>query len=58
MQIVSVKCQSLFSGKNKKSIINLSAGEYAQRVPINIYLKELDTLSREGGNSELVFVTY
>ena len=37
MQIVSketicMKCQILFSGKNKKNIINLSPGENAQRV--------------------------
>ena len=27
-----MKCQSLFSGKNKKSVINLSSAEFAQRV--------------------------
>ena len=27
-----MKCQILFSGKNKKNIINLSSGENAQRV--------------------------
>ena len=27
-----MKCQSLFSGKNKKNIINLSSAEFAQRV--------------------------
>ena len=37
MQIVSLetictKCQNLYSGKNKKHIINLSSAEYAQRV--------------------------
>ena len=37
MQIVSseticMKCQILFTGKNKKNIINLSSAEYAQRV--------------------------
>ena len=27
-----MKCQSLFSGKNKKNIINLLSAEFAQRV--------------------------
>ena len=27
-----MKCQILFSGKNKKNIVNLSSAEYAQRV--------------------------
>ena len=27
-----MKCQILFSGKNKKNIINLSSAEYVQRV--------------------------
>ena len=27
-----MKCQSLFSGKNKKNVINLSSAELAQRV--------------------------
>ena len=27
-----MKCQNLFSGKNKKNIINLSSAELAQRV--------------------------
>ena len=27
-----MKCQTLFSGKNKKNIINLSSAENAQRV--------------------------
>ena len=27
-----MECQILFSGKNKKNIIHLSSGEYAQRV--------------------------
>ena len=27
-----MKCQSLFSGKNKKKIINLSSAEFAKRV--------------------------
>ena len=29
-----MKCQILFSGKNKKNIINLSSAENAQRVVI------------------------
>ena len=31
-----MKCQILFSGKNKKIIINLSSAEFAQRV-VNVY---------------------
>ena len=27
-----MQCQSLFSGKNKKNIINLSSAEFAQRM--------------------------
>ena len=33
-----MKCQKLFSGKNKKNIINLSSAELAQRV---VKVKEL-----------------
>ena len=29
-----MKCQSLFSGKNKKNIINILSAEFAQRVVI------------------------
>ena len=33
MQIVNIKCQSLFSGKNKKNYItNLLSADFAQRV--------------------------
>ena len=31
-ETICMKCQSLFSGKNKKNIINLSSAENAQRV--------------------------
>ena len=31
-EIICMKCQSLFSGKNKKNIINLSSPEFANRV--------------------------
>ena len=35
-----MKCPSIFSGKNKKNIINLSSAELAQRVEkINIPVK-------------------
>ena len=36
-----MKCQSLFSGKNKKNIANLSSAELAQRV-----VKIRDTIYR------------
>ena len=29
---ICMKCQNLFSGKNKKSIINLPSAEFGQRV--------------------------
>ena len=32
METICMKCQILFSGKNKKNIINLSSVELAQRV--------------------------
>ena len=32
MKIICMQCQILFSGKNKKNIINLSSAELAQRV--------------------------
>ena len=32
METVCMKCQSLFSGKSKKNIINMSAAELAHRV--------------------------
>ena len=31
-ETICMKCQILFSGKNKKNIINLSSAENAQRV--------------------------
>ena len=31
-----MKCQSLFSGKNKKNMINLSSAELAKRKVINV----------------------
>ena len=34
-----MKCQSLFSGKNKKNIINLSSAELAQRV-VNVNMND------------------
>ena len=48
MQIVQeticMKCQSLFSGKNKKNIIRLSSAEIAQRV-----FKDNETPIKWGG---------
>ena len=39
-----MKCQILFSGKNKKNIINLSSAENAQRVvKVNLKLWRLCT---------------
>ena len=32
LETVYMKCQSLFSWKNKKVIINVSSDEYAQRI--------------------------
>ena len=32
METIGMKCQILFSGKNKKNVINLSSAEFAQRV--------------------------
>ena len=32
METICIKCQILFSGKNKKNFINLSSAELAQRV--------------------------
>ena len=32
METICMKCQILFSGKNKKNITNLSSAELAQRV--------------------------
>ena len=32
METIYMKCQILFSGKNKKNIANLSSAEFAQRV--------------------------
>ena len=40
-----MKCQILFSGKNKKNIINLSSAENAQRV---VKVKVLATSAAEG----------
>ena len=31
METICMKCQSLFSGKSKKNIINLLSAEFAQR---------------------------
>ena len=31
-ETIGLKCQSQFSGKNKKNIINMSSAEFAQRV--------------------------
>ena len=52
-----MKCQILFSGKNKKNIINLSSAENAQRVVkvklcIRIYQKNCKLFHFE---SELVY---
>ena len=37
MEKICLKCQNLFSGKNKKSIIDLPSAEFGQRV-----VKDLD----------------
>ena len=34
-----MNCQILFSGKNKKNIINLTSVEFGHRVVIDIYIK-------------------
>ena len=39
-----MKCQILFSGKNKKNIVNLLSAEFAQRVVQVEYSKEQTTL--------------
>ena len=44
-ETISVKCESLFSGKNKKNIVNLSSAEFARRV-VKVkadYLKKIFT---------------
>ena len=41
-----MKCQSLFSWKNKKNIINLSSAEYAQGVVKVLGLTGLSKLCR------------
>ena len=45
METICMKCQSLFSGKNEKNIINLSSAEFTQRVvKVNSAFKELNHL--------------
>ena len=48
MEIICIKCQILFSGKNKKNIINLLSAELAQRV-----IKVNMVCSINQGDSEL-----
>ena len=44
-----MKCQILFSGKNKKNIINCSSAENAQRVvKVNTIKRGAMTVSRAG----------
>ena len=43
-----MKCQSIFSGKNKKNIISLSSAEYAQRVVMVKVRKYQVIFSEEG----------
>ena len=40
-----MKCQILFSGKNKKNIINLSSAENAQRV-VKVNLRSVKLIDR------------
>ena len=54
-QTVSMKCQSLFSGKNKKYIMNLSSAEFGQAVVKN----NMQLRGIRGGNSfKIVFVPF
>ena len=46
-----MKCQILFSGKNKKNIINLPSAENAQRV-VKVKLKRLEGPSYHIKNSK------
>ena len=46
-----MKCQILFSGKNKKKVINLSSAELAQRV-----VKMYDTKSGLSESGEVKFL--
>ena len=46
-----MKCQSLFSGKNKKNIINLLSAEFAQSMvsvskTIKVYKKEVELINK------------
>ena len=52
METICMKCQILFSGKNKKNIINLLSAENAQRV---VKVNSLDSISNMRG-VWLVFV--
>ena len=50
-----MKCQSLFSEKNLKNIVNLSSAEFAQReakVNQQIFISNVFTLSIETDNAE------
>ena len=50
-----MKCQILFSGKNKKNIINLSSAENAQRVvKVNVFYNSMSVISRkQTGDNEM-----
>ena len=43
------ECQILFSGKNKKNIINLSSAESAQTVVEVLYVYTIQPLAKTGG---------
>ena len=45
METICMKCQILFSGNNKKNIINLPSAEFAQRV---VKVKYLDFIFQVG----------
>ena len=47
-----MKCQTLFSGKNKKNIINLSSAENAQRV-VKVKVILAFTLWTDSANNKL-----
>ena len=46
-----MKCQILFSGKNKKNIINLSSAENAQRV-VKVNVVDADNASKNSWMSK------
>ena len=44
--MICMKCQNLFSGKNKKNVMNLLPAEFAKNsLKLHIYPKEGDSLN-------------